>query len=238
MPAPSDDASLRAALTPLLGLDVRRLALYRQALTHRSLLRERPSTDAPSYERLEFLGDALLDLVVSEGLMEAFPDADEGFLSKLRAKLVSGAALARCARRLGLSEHLRVGANARRAGVHHADSVLADAFEALCAAVYLDHGLDAARTFAQRAALDAVDLDAVAARSTNYKSRLLERMQALGRSQPTYRVVEATGPSHDKTFTVEALLDGTPRGTGTAGSKKAAEQHAAREALAYLAEQA
>jgi ribonuclease-3 len=227
-----DDPRLRVALTSMLGVEIGDMAPYRRALTHRSVLNDlAPGADAPTYERLEFLGDALLDLVVSEHLMDAFPEADEGFLSKLRAKLVSKGALATCARRLGVGPHLRLGANARRAGVAASDSVLADAVEALAAALYLDRGLEAARAFAHRALLEPVDLEAAARRATNYKSRLLEHAHAQGHPPPTYRTLRAEGPSHDRTFTAEVLVAGAPCGTGTGPSKKAAEQAAARAAL-------
>lgn len=218
----------------LVDMPVRDLALYEQALTHRSRFRGQADNHLATNERLEFLGDALLGFVMAEALYRQFPDKNEGFLTRLRAKLVSGKALARYARRIDLGPHLLMSENAVRSEGRDNPSILADAYEALVGAVYLDHDLDAARRFIQASALDPVDLGAIATQNENYKSQLLEFAQARGQPQPTYRVVHAEGPSHDRTFTVEALLDGTPYGEGTAGSKKKAEQLAACEALDAL----
>jgi ribonuclease-3 len=215
----------------LVGQPIEDLALYRRALTHRSLLRGNPDPHLRSNERLEFLGDALIDLVVSEALYDRFPEADEGHLTRLRAKLVSGPALAQYARRMDLGPHLFLSDNAEQGQGRDNPNILADAFEALAGAVYLDQGPAAAGRFVHDRALDPFDLDDVAARDENYKSQLLERMQAEGRPQPTYRVVHEEGPSHDKTFTVEAVVGDTAYAEGTAGSKQEAEQQAARRTL-------
>lgn len=224
----------RSTIERLTGQSAGDLDLYRRALTHRSLLRGEPDSHLASNERLEFLGDALLDFVVGEALYRRFPTKNEGFLTRLRAKLVSGTALARYARRMDLGAHLLMSENAEKGQGRDNASILADAFEALLGALYLDRGHDAARQFVEERALDPVDLRDVAAQEQNYKSALLEYMQARGRPQPTYRVVHEEGPSHDKTFTVEAMVDGAAYGTGTASSKKTAEQHAARESLERL----
>lgn len=217
-----------------MGLSVSTLALYERALTHRSRFRGQLESALASNERLEFLGDALLGFVVAEALYRQFPDKKEGYLTRLRAKLVSGNALARYARRIDLGSHLLMSENAERSGGRSNPSILSDAYEALVGALYLDQGLEAARGFIRRTALDPIDLDALARKYQNYKSLLLERMQAQGRAQPTYRVVHEEGPSHDKTFTVEALVDGEPYGRGSAESKKKAEQQAARKTLEQL----
>lgn len=232
------DAPGRDTIEALLGRPVRGVEPYVQALSHRSLRR---GTDGGhdgdhtcSNERLEFLGDALLGAEVAEALFHRFPDRNEGYLTRLRARLVSGKALARCARRLELGRHLLMSENAARAGARDNASLLANAFEALLGALYLDLGAGAMRSFVQRHVLAPVDLEALAGHSENYKSRLLERMQAEARTQPTYRIAETNGPPHDRTFTAEVLLDGEPRGTGTAASKQKAEQKAAAEALESL----
>jgi ribonuclease-3 len=224
----------RDAVESLVGRSVGDLSLYRRALTHRSLLRGDPDQHVRSNERLEFLGDALIDLVVSEALYERFPNEDEGHLTRLRAKLVSGPALARYARRMDLGPHLLMSENAEREEGRDNPNILADAFEALAGALYLDQDYGAAAQFVHRRALDPFDLTNVAARDENYKSQLLERMQAEGRPQPTYRVVREEGPSHDKTFTVEAVVGDTAYAQGTAGSKQRAEQQAARRTLEAL----
>lgn len=224
----------RAAVEQVVGRSIGDLSLYRRALTHRSLLRARPGQDLRSNERLEFLGDALLDLVVSDMLYERFPERDEGDLTRLRARLVSEAPLARYARHLDLGAHLLLSDNAAADGGRDNPSILADAFEALAGAVYRDLGYEAAVQFVRERALSPFDIDALATQDANFKSQFLERMQAEGRPQPTYRVVAETGPSHDKTFTVEALVGDVALGKGTAQSKQQAEQRAAREALTRL----
>ena len=230
MPTSPSDVS-RNEIETLVCQPIKDLTIYRRALTHRSLLRGAPDQHLRSNERLEFLGDALIDLVVSEALYDRFPEADEGHLTRLRAKLVSGPALAQYARRMDLGGHLLMSTNAEQGQGRDNPNILADAFEAVAGAVYLDRGPDAAAQFVHDRALDPFDLEDVAARDENYKSQLLERMQAEGRPQPTYRVVREEGPSHDKTFTVEAMVGKTAYARGTAGSKQEAEQQAARRTL-------
>lgn len=208
--------------------------MYEQALTHRSVLRGRPDSHLRSNERLEFLGDAVLGFVVAEHLYRHFPEKDEGFLTRLRAKLVNGKALAHWAETIGLGEQILMSENMAQSEGRHNPTILADAFEAIIGALYLDLGSDAARRFIHRTMLDAVDLQGLAARRDNHKSLLLEYAQAHGWPQPSYRVVAEEGPSHSKTFTVDVILRGEAYGRGTAGSKKRAEQQAAREALGRL----
>ena len=233
---PQDISS--SEIEQLVGQPVDDLSLYRRAMTHRSLLRTTDDPVLQSNERLEFLGDALIELVVSEALYDRFPNKNEGALTRLRAKVVSGAALARYARRMDLGPHLLMSENAARSGGRDNANILADAFEALTAALYLDQGHEAAAQFLRDRALGPFDLEAVAARNENHKSRLLERMQADGRPQPTYRVVREEGPSHDKTFTVEAVVGDVVYERGTAGSKQQAEQEAARRTLEALGAEA
>lgn len=224
----------RDTIEQLVDRPVDDLSLYQQALTHRSILRTQTERALQSNERLEFLGDALLSLVVGEILYHRFPEKDEGVLTRLRARLVSEGPLARYARHLNLGAHLLMSENAARGNGRENPSILADAFEALAGAVYLDQGYEAAQTFVRDRALAAFDLAEVAARDENYKSQLLERMQAEGRPQPTYHVVDEVGPSHDKTFTVEVRVGETTYEEGTAGSKQEAEQRAARRTLERL----
>lgn len=229
---PPKDIS-RAEIETLLGQSVGDLTLYRRALTHRSLLRG--SDEAlQSNERLEFLGDALLDLIVSETLYDRFPEENEGELTRIRAKLVSGAALAQYARRMDLGAHVLMSDNAVQTEGRNNPNILADAFEALAGALYLDRDYDAAAAFVHERALKPFDLEDIAAQDENYKSQLLEQMQAVGRPQPTYRVIHEEGPSHDKTFTVEVVINDTSYGQGSAGSKQDAEQEAARHTLEQL----
>lgn len=233
MPSSQSEIS-RSVVESLVDQPVDRLALYRRALTHRSRLREAPDPDLQSNERLEFLGDALIELIISETLYQRFPEKNEGELTRLRARLVSGAALAQYARRMDLGTHVLMSDNAARTEGRDNPNILADAFEALTAAIYLDHDYSGAAHFVHTRAIEPFNLEDIAARDENYKSQLLERMQAVGRPQPTYRVIQEEGPSHDKTFTVEALVGDCIYKTGTAGSKQQAEQEAARETLEYL----
>lgn len=224
----------REAVEKLVGAGVRNLALYEQALLHRSLLRGRPESHLHSNERLEFLGDAVLGFVVAEHLYHRFPDKDEGFLTRLRSKLVNGQALSEYAATFGLGEIVLLSDNMVQAGGRENPTILADAFEAVIGALYLDLGEAAARTFIQEKVLADIDLEELAEQRDNYKSLLLEYVQALGWPQPQYEVMLEEGPSHDKVFTVQVLLRERPYGRGRAPSKKKAEQLAAGEALNRL----
>ena len=224
----------RRAVEALVGMPVRDLALYEHALRHRSLFRGLPTDGTESNERLEFLGDAVLGAVVAEALYEAFPDRDEGLLTRTRATLVNGKALAGYAEALGLGPLLLLSDNMATAEGRRNATILADAFEAVIGAVSLDLGFDAARRFVLRVLQDhASVLDAAQDRS-NHKSRLLELVQSRGLAQPVYTVVAEDGPSHDRRFTVAAVVDGVDCGQGAARSKKEAEQEAARNALLTL----
>lgn len=233
-PLSSDWDLSQSTVEELVGQPVGDLSLYRRAFTHRSLLRVYPEDALQSNERLEFLGDAFLDLIVGKCLYDRFPNKREGDLTRLRARLVSEAPLATYARHLNLGDHLLMSQNAVRNNGRDNPSILADAFEALVGAVYLDQGHEGARQFVLDRALAPFDLVEIATRDENYKSQLLERMQAEGRPQPTYHIVHEQGPSHDKTFTVEARVGETAFEQGTAGNKQAAEQQAARRTLDQL----
>ncbi len=220
-------------LSEVVGESVRTPRLYKRALRHRSALRK-ADADLRSNQRLEFLGDAILGLIVAEHLYQRFPDADEGFLTKTRAKLVNGRSLARCARELGLGAMLEVSANMERIDGRNKKSVLSDAYEALVGALFLDLGIPAVRRFVRRTLFERVDLSTLAATEDNYKSVLLEYCQSNAWPQPTYEVVSEEGPEHDKAFTSRVFVNGLESGIGSAGSKKRAEQMAARAALSKL----
>jgi ribonuclease-3 len=232
-----DDASLqidRQAVEQLLEMHVGNLALYQTALTHRPLFRGSLDPNSISNERLEFLGDAVLGLVVADHLYRLFPDRNEGFLTRLRAKLVNGKSLAKDALELGLGELVLMSDVMDTAEGRSSRSILADAFEAIIGAIYLDKGIDEAIRFIEGTVLKDVDLSALANKKDNYKSALLELAQAQKWPQPTYRVSDETGPSHDRTFTVEVIVNNSSHGSGTARNKKQAEQAAARMALDTL----
>ncbi len=219
----------------LLGFRFRDPSLFRRALIHPSYCNEHGLDATESYERLEFLGDTVLELTISAHLYRQFPKADEGQLTKARSWLVRGEALARVGRRWELGERLLVGRGVEATGGRDQNSVLAAAVEAVIAAVYLDQGMEAAREF-----ISVNMMDELAAMSLadpppeNPKSRLQEYLQALGRPTPTYRLACREGPDHNPVFSVEAIADGEVIGMGQGGKKSYAERAAAEAALAAL----
>ena len=209
-------------------------SLLREALTHKSFSNEQAEGTAPHSERLEFLGDAVLDLAISDLAFCRFPDLAEGELTRLRAELVSESGLARVARALALGEHLLLGRGEARSGGHDKDSLLADALEALFGAVFRDGGFSAASGVIGR--LFNAELERAARRKAggDYKTRLQELLQARSGRPPKYRLLEVSGPDHQRSFRVEVCCGEEPLGRGCGSSKKAAEQEAAREALEQL----
>ena len=235
-PFAGDDRPQR--LVAALGLTPRSLGLYRTALTHRSILHElaaqRPGLPLPSSnERLEFLGDAVLGLVVARDLYDRFPQAQEGELTAWRVALVRAERLVSWARELGLGGLLYLGAGERITG-NVRDRMLGGAFEAVIGAIALDLGLDVARDFVLGFARR--DLDAILSQPepANPKGHLQELLQERHRQGPTYRIVSAEGPEHARVFTAEAMLGEDPIGTGIGASKRDAEQAAAADALRQL----
>ncbi len=211
--------------------------LLDEALTHKSYINELRERVGGHNERLEFLGDAVLSLIVSQHLTVAFPRSAEGVLSKLKAGLVSESSLAGAARRLGLGRHLRLGRGEELTGGRDKPSLLANAFEAVIAAIYLDGGLKAAENFTLRAL--AQELRAVGERpvTQDFKTQCQEWCQKAFDSLPQYVTVRESGPDHQKQFEVQVLIGGEVFGVGTGSSKKEAEQMAAREALSKAAEE-
>lgn len=208
--------------------------LLEQALTHKSYANE---NRGPSHnERMEFLGDAVLNLVVSEYLMKSCPDSTEGDLSRLRAAVVSEPALAKVARVIGLGNFLLLGKGEEQTGGRDKDSLLADSLEALIAAVYLDAGIGATEAFIFRFFDDVIRKSCTLRVSLDYKTELQELCQERLKQLPEYRVISESGPDHRKQFEVELSLKGKVHGRGTGKSKKEAEQRAAKEALARLTE--
>ncbi len=213
-------------------------ALLRQALTHRSWKAAGSATAAeePDYERLEFLGDAVLGLRVSERLLQAFPESPEGELSRLRSWLVSARHLAQVARALRLGEHLRLSPGEERLGGRNRERLLANAMEAVIGAIHVDRGYAAAARFVDRRVLGTTlaELSPGQLHEFAYKSALQEWAHAHHCPPPAYRVVGSSGPEHGKTFQVELRLAGVYTGRAQGRSKKAAEQEAARAALVHL----
>jgi ribonuclease III len=209
--------------------------LLEQALTHRSRAAEDPTGGVSDNESLEFLGDAVLGFVVADMLYRQYPDFDEGQKSKIKASAVSTQALARQAEHLQLGDHLILGRGEEKTGGRQKQALLADVFEALVAAIYLDGGLEAAAGFLRRELKEAIDDGRDHSRVRDYKSALQERLQADGRPLPEYRVSGESGPDHRKTFSVEVVVGGEVLGTATGRAKKEAEQEAARQAFDALA---
>ncbi|HMU56083.1 MAG TPA: ribonuclease III [Nitrospira sp.] len=212
-------------------------ALLKEALTHSSYIHERRQVDDAHNERLEFLGDAVLSLVISEYLASRLSHCSEGALSKLKAKLVSESSLVRVARRIKLGEYLRLGRGEERSKGREKQSLLSDAVEAVIAAVHLDGGYGASRTVTLRLFED--ELRSSTDQGTypgaeDFKTQFQEWCQKRHETLPRYDIVRETGPDHDKVFEVVVTVKDEPVGRGTGRSKKEAEQSAARQALQRL----
>lgn len=218
-----------------IGYRFRDRGLLEHALTHRSKAHEDPSGGVIDNESLEFLGDAVLGMVVAEALYRVFPDYSEGQKSKIKSALVSTTALAELALQLELGSHMILGRGEEKTGGRGKQALLADTCEALIAAVYLDGGLDAAQKFILReigAAIDEARHPDYFGR--DYKSVLQEQLQALGRPLPLYRVAAEIGPDHRKQFRVEVVVGTSALAEGSGRTKKEAEQEAAKNAIETL----
>lgn len=210
--------------------------LLEHALTHKSRAAEDPSGGVVDNESLEFLGDAVLGFLIADLLYREFPDYSEGPKSKAKASLVSTATLAGISRRLGLGDDLLLGRGEAKTGGRAKPALLADVLEAVIAAIYLDGGIEAARTFIDLAWRPLIaEVRQTATLGGDHKSALQEWLQAAGRPLPAYRIALETGPDHEKRFHVDAVVDGIVVASGTGKTKKEAEQEAARLALATLA---
>ena len=223
-----------AAVQQVLGVSFNDPSLLRQALIHGSFSNENPAVAPVPNERLEFLGDAILDLVVATRLYLDFPHFSEGEMTKLRAVLVRGNTLARVARGIGLGNYLYLGKGEDATDGRNKAANLAGALEAVIGAVYLDQGLEMVTDFIRRL-FDAELVKAVSKRSdANYKSELQELLQAREQRAPSYHIIETSGPDHDKRFTVEVRLGDTVLGKGSGKNKKAAETAAAETVLKHF----
>ena len=217
-----------------LNYSFRNPALLSEALSHSSYANEHRSAHLSSNERLEFLGDSVLGFVTAEFLFTRHPDLPEGDLTRIRAALVCEQSLYAVARKLDLGRYLKLGRGEEAGGGRERTSILADATEAVFAAVYLDGGIAAASELIHRVLLCAEREEAVEERRRDYKTALQELVQRQADQTLTYRMVGEQGPDHAKVFSAEVLLNGAAVGSGTGHSKKEAEQAAARSALAVL----
>lgn len=209
-------------------------SLLREALVHRSYLHENPSFPSPDNQRLEFLGDALLDFMVGDYLYRHYPKMREGELTSLRAALVKEETLARFAQTLDLGRYLYLGRGEEESGGRERPSLLADAFEALVGALYLDGGLTTAERFILRF-LEPETERVLEGEVRDYKSLFQEEAQRRFQATPLYRTANERGPDHNKIFTVEVLIGEKVYGRGEGRTKQAAEQEAARQALEKIA---
>ncbi len=220
-----------AALQQTLDISFNDSSLLERALVHSSYINENPSLAPTSNERLEFLGDAALGLIVAEKLYRDFPDCDEGEMTRLRAALIRGDTLARMARAIRLGNYLYLGKGEEASGGRNKPANLAGALEAVIGAIFLDQGSAITRDFILR--LLNTELQKVVSQGAgvDYKSQLQELIQAREQQTPVYRVIKTIGPDHDKRFTVEVRVGDTVLGRGSGKGKKAAETEAARSAL-------
>lgn len=218
----------------LLNRKIQDALLFHIALTHRSYSNEHVDSQLESNERLEFLGDAVLGLLVGELLMKKFPQSQEGDLSKLRSLVVNERSLAVLARAIDLGKFLYLGKGEAFTAGNDKDSILADAYEAVIAAIYLTLGLEDTRTFVTNhfSAL----MDAAYQEPKDYKTILQEFTQKKFKVSPKYHVLNTSGPDHEKVFEIQVQLNGQSYGKGEGRNKKEAEQHAAKETLQILSE--
>lgn len=219
-------------LEEAIGYRFHNLSLLQNALTHSSYANERWHNSLLSNERLEFLGDSVLGMLVAEYLFRNFPNRPEGELTRMRADMVCETTLASAANRIGLGDYLLLGHGEEQGGGRSRDSILADAVESVIAACFLDGGLDAALNFIRQFIL--VEVPVTRLHNVDYKTQLQELVQQKKNQTLSYALVDESGPDHDKRFDVEVSLNGTVVGKGSGSSKKRAEQDAARAAIANL----
>jgi ribonuclease-3 len=229
----NEDDMLRE-LECAIGYRFKNRELLFEALTHKSFVNEAEGRQDKDNQRLEFFGDAVIGLFVSAELLERFPNVDEGKLSKIRASLVDEETLGRLAKNIMLGKHLRLGRGEEKTGGRDKQSVLADAYEALVAAVYLDGGLDAAQRMVENQFRPLLDESTDRIGGKDYKTQFQELVQELHGIPPRYLLEDTSGPPHDRLFTVATFVGDGCMGKGVGKSKKEAEQAAAREGLARL----
>ncbi|MEI6207653.1 MAG: ribonuclease III [Desulfuromonadales bacterium] len=208
--------------------------LLEQAMTHPSFLHENGDINGRDYQRLEFLGDAILGMLLAEMLCRRYPEWDEGALSQLRSRLAGQDVLADRARTVGLREYILLGRGEEQSAGRDKDSILADVLEALIAALYLDAGIDAARSLIVRLFDELASSPQKLVLGRDFKSELQEFLSSCGRSVPEYHLIMESGPPHDRMFCFQILIDGQSVSEGQGKSKKIAQQAAAAEALQKL----
>lgn len=209
--------------------------LLRRAMMHRSFANEQPDPRPPHNEALEFLGDAVLEFLVSSWLLELYPNLNEGTLSKMRAYMVSAVNLRTQAAKLQLGNYLLLNRGEEKTGGRYKSALQVDAYEALIAAIYLDRGVEAAKEFVRREFIETLDeIDPQNLTKTDYKTALQERLQSHGLPTPQYAIVESLGPDHNRVFQIELRVNGHCLATGEGTTIKSAHQVAAAIALDNL----
>ena len=217
-----------------LRVPILRTQYFDEALTHRSYLQTPQTHGGHSNERLEFLGDAVLSLIVGEYLFQKYHDASEGELTKLRSRLVNKKALSVMATALSLGDFMLLSPAATQLGVKGMDTILSDAFEAIIGAIYLDSGYMKAKEFVNARIQHAIAEGSISIDDDNFKSQLLEYTQSVGLGTPRYYTTRQDGPDHDRTFTIEVHIGDRAYGGGTGKNKKDAEQAAAENTITLL----
>ncbi|MDA0672044.1 MAG: ribonuclease III [Bacteroidetes bacterium] len=230
----SESKSQWRALEKRLGVSLQPESLFEKVLRHRSTKESSNVESYDTYERYEFLGDAVLDLVVADLLFERYPKENEGFLTKFRSKLVKKETLATLAESIQLIEAIQFGERTQDASVRESRSVLADLFESLIGGLYLTYGYDRVKAIITSLLDEEIHFDEVSTKIDNYKSMLLEYCQAKKWEQPVYEILKEQGPGHKKTFTVSVTVNHNLLGEGKGSRLKQAEQHAAKVALQHL----
>lgn len=220
-----------------LQLNFTRVKLLRQAFTHTSYVNEHKRGSVQDNERLEFLGDAVLQLLVSEYLYKTYPKRPEGELTRMRASVVCEPSLAHFAQRLDFGNYVLLGRGEEQLGGRYRQALLADLFESFVGALYLDAGIEDTKQFLEQHMFPFIDSNNYGLLMKDAKSKLQERAQHIGLGAIDYRIVEERGPAHDREFVIEVVLDNRCYGVGIGRSKKEAEQRAASEAWGKLAEQ-
>lgn len=214
-----------------LNLKYQSLEWYQKAMIHRSYLNEANKPKIESNERLEFLGDAVLELAVTKFLFNQYPNKKEGYLTMLRSKIVQTATLAKVSQNLGLDKHLKLSKGEKIAKGRKNPSILADTFEAFLGAVYQDLGWEKAKSFVKKQVLKNYQKLIKDIQITDFKSQLQERVQAKGLPTPSYQIVKSWGPDHKRQFKSQVLVENQAYGEGIGRNKQSAEQAAAAQAL-------
>ena len=223
-----EDLCSRDEIESLLQFRVRNLSFYQEALLHKSAVKL--YNKERSNERLEFIGDSVLNLVVARYLYETYPQENEGFMTKLRTRIVSGKCLSSISRKMNIQNHIRMNNKALRQSWNTNDRILEDTFEALIGAIYLDQGYYQAKEFILKKLQHYIQIEDIM-KDTNYKDILMRYTQTNNRSLPVYTIKQEEGPNHNKCFCIQVIIDDHVVGEGVAKSKKQAEQRAAHSAI-------